>query len=622
MTSIRRSRKALLGLAAFASVAAVLPFTNSAQALPPGTAPAGTAVLSPASGNNLTSGFQIQLPADTSGPAAGLPARCPGDGVNGHRWHTYIIPITSDPASTTYAGGVPVGPAVSSNLRNPSGTFIRNQLPGTGDGLIAQPPAGYTWVGLGAGAGILPAGGYNIGIACTLDVAGVTEVQKFWNTQITVTSTGATTFNYATGVVPAAPVLTTSSYDAGTTTATVNFTHAASLPATSGYTATITGSPAIAPIPVPAGATSFQIPGVALGSSYTVSLVASNTVGDSAPSNTITVVGAVTAPAPVVTAPDAFEGNAVTVSWLAPASGPAPASYDVAITPGGPTFTGVAGLSQVVPAGLAIGSYTATVTPNYAAGSGVTGTAGSDGFSVTPNTLVLQEITVTRPPGALILTQRCGVYGPLDAFTAVDAFPGFPRNLALETASADQIGTSPDIDLVTPGVQVDPEFGNYPEPQPPTYPTECGLSMGSARFVTSGALAGQFYTASGRLNQVTVLDTRDTDTGWIARGDVEDNFTGTTGNTFSGDYLGWTPQVTDTSDPVGGSTYDQVVTPGPQVLPGTPSGLTNNPILGESPVNAGLGIATMDARMKLLIPASANAADYSATLSLTVVPRP
>ncbi len=617
MTSIRRSRKALLGLAAFASVAAVLPFTNSAQALPPGTPPAGTAVLSPASGTNAT-GFQIQLPADPAGGGA----KCPGDGINGYRWGTYIMPITSDPASTVYDGsGSPIGPAVTSSLRNPSGTFIRAQTPGAGDGLIGQPPAGYSWIGLGAAPGILPAGEYNIGIACTLNT-GTVEVQKFWNTQITVTSTGASTFNYATGVRPAAPVLTGSTYNAGTTTATVNFTHAASLPATTGYTATITGSPAIAPISVPAGATSFQIPGVDLGESYDVTLTATNTVGTSAPSNQITVVGAVTAPAPVVTAPDAFEGNAVTVSWTAPASGPAPASYDVAITPGGPSFTAVAGLSQVVPAGLAIGSYTATVTPNYAAGSGVTGTAGSDGFSVTPNTLVLQEITVTRPPGALILTQRCGVYGPLDAFTAVDAFPGFPRNLALETASADQVGTSPDIDLVTPGVQVDPEFGNYPEPQPPTYPTECGLSMGSARFVTSGALAGQFYTASGRLNQVTVLDTRDTDTGWIARGDVEDNFTGTTGNTFSGDYLGWTPQVTDTSDPVGGSTYDQVVTPGPQVLPGTPSGLTNNPILGESPVNAGLGIATMDARMKLLIPASANAADYSATLSLTVVPRP
>jgi hypothetical protein len=326
-----------------------------------------------------------------------------------------------------------------------------------------------------------------------------------------------------------------------------------------------------------------------------------------------------------VTAPDAFEGNALTVSWTAPASGPAPASYDVAITPGGPSFTAVAGLSQVIPAGLAIGGYTATVTPNYAAGSGVTGTAGSDGFSVTPNTLVVQEITVTRPPGALILTQRCGVYGGLPAFTAVDAFPGFPRTLAAEGVLGDTTGfpgTSPDIDLVTPGVQVDPEFGNYPEPQPPTYPTECGLSMGTARFVASGALAGQFYTASGRLNQVTVLDTRDTDTGWIARGDIEANFTGSTGDTFSGDYLGWTPVVTDTSDPVGGSTYDQLVTAGAQVLPGTTGGLTGNPILGESPVNAGLGIATMDARMKLLIPASVNAADYSATLSLTVVPRP
>ena len=146
--------------------------------------------------------------------------------------------------------------------------------------------------------------------------------------------------------------------------------------------------------------------------------------------------------------------------------------------------------------------------------------------------------------------------------------------------------------------------------------------MGTARFVTSGNLAGQFFTASGRLNQVTVLDTRDTDTGWIARGDIEDNFTGTTGDTFSGDYLGWIPQVTDTSDPVGGSGYDQLVTPGGAILPGTVNGLRGDPILGESPRDAGLGIATMDARMQLLIPASANAADYSATLSLTVVPRP
>ena len=88
--------------------------------------------------------------------------------------------------------------------------------------------------------------------------------------------------------------------------------------------------------------------------------------------------------------------------------------------------------------------------------------------------------------------------------------------------------------------------------------------MGTARFVTSGALAGQFYTATGRLNQVTVLDTRDIDTGWIARGDIDDSFTGTTGNTFSGDYLGWVPQR-DRAPPIPSVVrgYDQMVTAGP-----------------------------------------------------------
>ena len=74
--------------------------------------------------------------------------------------------------------------------------------------------------------------------------------------------------------------------------------------------------------------------------------------------------------------------------------------------------------------------------------------------------------------------------------------------------------------------------------------------------------------------------------------------------------------MTDDSDPVGGSTYDQVVTAGAQVLPGTDPGLTVNSILGESLANEGLGIATMDARMNLLIPASADAGDYAALTPL------
>lgn len=634
MTSIQRSRKALIGLAAFASVAAILPFTNTAQALPPGTAPAGLAVLSPASGTNAT-GFSIGLPPTP----AGTGAVCPGDGVNGYRWGTYIMPITSDPASTIYDGvGSPTGPAVTSSIRNPSGTFIRGQLPGTGDGLINQAAAGYSWIGLGA-TGVLPAGAYNVGIACTLNVgvppASSVEVQKFWNTQITVTSTGATTFSYSTGVVPSAPVLTTSSYNAGTTTATVNFTHAASLPATTGYTATVTGSPAIAPITVPAGATSFQIPGVALGSSYTVSLVATNTVGNSAPSNTLTVSGAASSTAPVPTASSAFVNTPFTINWTAAV--PAPASYTVAITPAGPayTVTGVTGLSQAFPAGLAVGSYTVTVTPVYAAGSGVTGTPGVGTFSVNPNALIVQELTVTRPAGALILTQRCGVNNALPAIPVIPGFPGNPRPVPAQGATADQVGTSPDIDLISPGVQVDPEFGNYPLPSPPsgpaTYPTECGLNMGTAQFVTQGDLAGQFFHAYGALNEVTVLDTRNGDAGWTLRGDIEDRFTSAANSdSFSGDYLGWQPVMSGDSGEVGGegpngvgALYNQTVTAGNGIPAGTGFatagiGLTDNPVLASAPANSGLGIATLDAVVFLLIPTSVDAANYSGTLTLTV----
>jgi hypothetical protein len=256
-----------------------------------------------------------------------------------------------------------------------------------------------------------------------------------------------------------------------------------------------------------------------------------------------------------------------------------------------------------------------------------------------------------------------------------------------------RVGTAPilvdsnnvpiDGSSTTPGLQTvpDPEFANYPLPNdnpalgsdvPFGNVTQCGLSMGVARFVTEfnspvpggvdnfvSPLAGEFFAASGRLNEVTVLDTRDVDAGWKLRGDIEDRFTSiSNGDSFSGDYLGWIPQLTDDSDLVGGEApngvgttlYDQTVKTGPQVgspealagaratagvpdgrvLPGDgfpanaafPNigavGMTDNPVLASAPAGSGLGIATVDARLLLLIPASVDAADYTATLSLTV----
>jgi hypothetical protein len=243
------------------------------------------------------------------------------------------------------------------------------------------------------------------------------------------------------------------------------------------------------------------------------------------------------------------------------------------------------------------------------------------------------NVTVTRPPGALVITQRCGVYNALPAFAAVDAFPGFPVDLPPAAASGDRVGTAPVGDPTTDvpdlGIVPDPEFPNYPVPDTPTYPTECGVSMGTADLVVDGNLAGQFYSAHGRLNEVTVVDIRDDDAGWTVRADIEDRFVGPTGDSFSGDYLGWQPIVTDDSDEVGGEgpngggpLYDQTVIAGPAVLPGTgfstpAAGLTDNALLARAEPGEGLGIAILDARLALLIPASVDAGDYSATLTIT-----
>jgi hypothetical protein len=576
-----------------------------------GTTPAGSLTVTPTTGGTLAGTF-------TATPPAG--SVCPADtSAGGARWQTFIAPQSVDPVTLAFnasgptaAGSYPLFDAV----QNPQ----VNKSTAAASGLITPVP---TFSLSALPAGTLPDGGYWLGIACTVGGQiidfGATSLgvaanpalvgrSATWVAPITVSGAG---FSY--GAAPAAPVLT---LGAGTgTTQTVNFTHAASVPATTGYTATVAPAPANAIPTINPGDTSFQLTGLTLGTPYTVSLVATN--GQTSPvSNTLSFTASITAPAPTVTAPNVFAGNDVTVSWAAPATGPAPASYDVAITPGGPTFAAVAGLSQIV-TGLAAGDYTATVTPNYAAGSGVSGVPGTRNFTVSVNTLVYQQITVTRPPGALVLTQRCGVYGPLDPFTAIDAFPGFPLSLGAEAGvvSTPGVNQAPDVDP-GPGYTADPNFASYP--QAGTYPTECGLDMGSASLVSTGSLSGQFYTASGRLNQVTVLDTRDIDSGWVARGDVTDTFVGSTGDSFSGDYLGWAPQVTSTSNPGGLSTYDQVVSPGGVVLPGTANGLTANPPLAFAAAGAGLGIATLDARMNLLIPASADAADYAATLSLTV----
>ena len=196
------------------------------------------------------------------------------------------------------------------------------------------------------------------------------------------------------------------------------------------YTATVVqtanpGTPEpIGPLTLPATATSVDIPDLEAGETYTVTVTARNASGTSAASNVVTVTGDVQTDPLDVDVLSVFDGDDVIVNWTAPAGPVAPVSYDVAILQGTTVVaslpTPTAALTATFP-GLGVGSYTARVTPNYAAGSGVSGQAGTASFSVNPGALVFQELTVTRPEGALILTQRCGVNNALPSVSATAA---------------------------------------------------------------------------------------------------------------------------------------------------------------------------------------------------------
>jgi hypothetical protein len=260
--------------------------------------------------------------------------------------------------------------------------------------------------------------------------------------------------------------------------------------------------------------------------------------------------------------------------------------------------------------GLAAGtSYSFTVTAQYAAPN--TGTPANVTFFASGAQVVIQDVTVVRAAGALILTQRCGVFGPLNG-VSLNSIPGFEAGFPAATALGGTVGTAPTTGAA-PGGPADPQFGSYPFPSTPQYPTHCGLDLGTSSYVTTGPLAGQYYAANGRLNQVTVADNRDASFGgWTVNGTMS-GFTNGGSGTFSGDNLGWIPQVASAS-------AGQVVTAGGSVTPLTVGGLGTGRVLATAPAAAtARGVAQLDARILLLIPVSAATGTYTGTLTLSAI---
>lgn len=686
-------KKVLSGVAALAVAASVGPFVSTplASAAAPGTPPNGSLSMTPNSGDS-----QQDFVLDPDDPQI-----CPGDGAtDGYRWQTFFVDGANDPATLTYTS---TGPSTTgttgwvSALYDTNGNPVVNENPDIGTANISGIPVMDFSV---FGPGVVPAGEYLIGIACTLN--NVTET--FWQLPITISTNGgdgASNIDYVQGWAPGAPTITGVVADTGE--CEVSFTPDADNPGDSFRVEASLDGAATWTEGIPGTGTSspLSVTGLTNGTDYDVRVVAVTAAGETESTNIADCVpetngGAVQNLAVLGQGEDDGAGATfVDVDWDPPAAvaGCTVNGYDVTSSPAGgpavqPSPAGDATSARVtgVPTNTTI---TVTVTPTF--DPGCVGTPASVQAFIATGNVVIQSIDVTRPIGALVLTQVCGSNGALPAegqdaaagatfgsadgqfdvndpgtldgyvlstaplgFDRAGALPAIPaKNTSAVGAPFHQLGIGaaprlaedPAGGTPTDQTSVDPRYvdGEYPYPTDangvpdPAGTTYCGIQLGVAEFVTEGSGAGQFFAAQAAMSQVTIVDTRNVDQGWTLTGTMSDFVAdptvddggGVDGPTdsFSGDFLGWTPVVTEDtsafdSDADGVDDYDQQVIPGAPVEPGQNVGLSGETALdddgGETIARAepgeGLGTAIIDARLKLLIPVTADAGLYEGDL--------
>lgn len=234
---IHRARR--VGVIAALLVAGSGVWVLGAQAA--GTNAGNATAVDPANGQPLTSGtkatdFTLKLPAG---------AACSGDSANdAYRVQSYHVKSTVDPASLTFDSSGPMPNGTGANFSQPlyatnGNPYIDGQTapatPAPGPGPVTNIPAFDFSL---YDAGTLPAGTYNLGIACTKGNASATQQDKYWNIVFTVaadqswvaanpTGGGATTTTTAAGggatttTVVGGGGTTTTTVAGGTTTTTV-----------------------------------------------------------------------------------------------------------------------------------------------------------------------------------------------------------------------------------------------------------------------------------------------------------------------------------------------------------------------------------------------------------------
>lgn len=216
---------------------------------PPGAADAGQPL---ANGGSATP-FALTPP---------LGAACAGDSATGgYRVQSYMVPASIDPGTLTFDSNGPLPAGTGASLRQPlfsSGTPFVNkttaiavQSGGTGQ-LVGLPSFSFDLFGA-SGPQIVPPGTYNVGFACTLGTASATQLDRYWNAQLTFTADAtdvAAGIKWAAVAAPAATttVVTTTTVAATTTTrpATTTTVHSTSTSAVTPTTMTSASTTTVA----------------------------------------------------------------------------------------------------------------------------------------------------------------------------------------------------------------------------------------------------------------------------------------------------------------------------------------------------------------------------------------
>jgi hypothetical protein len=348
-----------------------------------------------ASGGSATD-FTIKLPTSSA---------CTGDSTNaGYRVQSYMVPSSVDPASLQFDSTGPAPNGFGSSFRQPlydstSNPYVNAQTatattPGGPGPIINIPTFNFNVYE----AGQIPAGPYNVGIACTKGAASATQLDKYWNVQMTFTtaasdrpaqvtwtaanaapSTTTTTAASGGSTTTTAAGATTSTTNPGGTTTTTN--------ASGGSTTTTAASGGTTTTTISATATATDSSGAAIAANSTL------TGGQS-----LTISGTGFTPGETVTA--AANSTPVTLGTVVADS------------------TGKATASVVIPTSLAAGAHTLTLTgasktatfPFTIAGSSPGSTSGSSSGSSNSAGPSL-PLTGSDPWGMLVWAALLVVFG-------------------------------------------------------------------------------------------------------------------------------------------------------------------------------------------------------------------